>query len=326
MATYTDIFIRDAFDDTGQIPYTGTYYWTSPDIVPQQLNVLTCQQLQSAYNGPDLGMNILAQQANNVYVRCCNLGSGNSSGTITLYATPSSLLMNPASWWNNPVGTVAISPSPLPGSSIGCGQSAIIYNAPTVPSGFHYCLIAIVQTPMNPVPQPIINSNSQFVNWVLNNPAVAYRNITIVNAGLPAYQQGAKFGNLDNMAETFFFMVQGQNWPNNTNVNIQCTDVGCTFNYTQAFGSAPQTVTTLQTVPGNFMGNVLITITPPPGVPAPATATANFTYGRVTTDEDEIDLRKHARIAAFHGVRGAHENAMFVIMGQCMMKCSGGGL
>lgn len=336
MTVYNDLYVRDALDDNGTIPYAGATAYSSPDIIPAQLNVITPAQLVSSYNTNPTNTNINTQQANNIYVRGYNLSTSAASGTISLYYAPSSLLLTPSQWVNNPIknasgqsalnlvdvnGNTSIAPN-----TVAVGSSAFVFNAPAVPQGFHYCMIAQVVTTAHPntIPSSFANTGA-FVQWVVNNPGIGWRNVNIVPATLPAYQQGANFVNLDNAAEEYMFIVNGTNWPDGTSVNIQCTAAGFNFNYTQNFGAPgqQQNVTTIQTVPALFSGSVLLTLTPPAGTTVPTTATVQFVYAKYVSGASDAILHKYARPAKFFGVASRTlATAQVVRMGECLLALS----
>jgi hypothetical protein len=342
MPTYDDIYMRDGLDDSGQIPYAGRSASESPDIIPAQNQVITAASLIASYGSQPSGTNINTQQNNNIYVRAKNLGASAGSGTISLYYTSSSVLLTPAQWMNNIIknasGQSAISivdangnPS-LAANAIGVGSSAFSFIAPPVPQGFHYCLIAQVVTSAhpNPIPSGSFANTAAFIKWVVDNPGTSWRNVNIVPATLPAYQQGANFTNLDAAAEQYMFIVSGCYWPINTSVNIQCTAVGFNFNYTQPFGAPPSTctpsnqqnVTTIQTVPALFSGAVMITVTPPAGQPVPSNATLQFVFAKYTTSASDSILRKHAVPASSFGVKSSLGTVQVVRLGECFLLLS----
>lgn len=332
MPLYNDIYVRDNFDDTGVYPYTGRYSWTSPDIIPLQLEVKPPSYFVDAWNGPDLGLEVKAQQGNNIYVRAKNLSSKTTTGKVTLRWCKSSLFMNPDDWWNQVVPTASGQPySQLPQMSAGqvaIGNDPLLFIPGPVEQGFHYCLIAVIQTDDDPITKPAISTNAQYTSWILDNPAVCYRNISIVSAQLPAFQQAATFANLDDAEECFFFMVQGHDFPAGTKVDIQSSSAGCEFKHDQQFPEDPtqdQLVVTIQTVPGKFSGAVLVTITPPAGAIVPSTATADVTYGAYSSQGDcDPQLLRFARPGAFFGLfQEEHATAHMVALGQCVLEMKG---
>ena len=98
---YNDLFVRDALDDNGTIPYSGATACSSPDIIPAQQQVLSAATLINTYPQNPTNTNINTQQINNIYVRAKNLSSSAASGTISLYWAQSSLILTPSQWVTN---------------------------------------------------------------------------------------------------------------------------------------------------------------------------------------------------------------------------------
>jgi len=119
---YADLFSRDNFGDTGIIPSTGNPY-QSPDIIPLQSGTLGWPQVQTSYNGPDIGLSVLNGGVNNIYVRSMNLNQqAASSGTVNLYYSKASVFLIPTSW------------TPISGPS-GQGSLPLVDSAPRSRSG-----------------------------------------------------------------------------------------------------------------------------------------------------------------------------------------------
>ncbi len=303
MPVYTDIYARDALDDIGNIPYTGRTAYFSPDIIPQQQTQQPLAWFTSTW-AQDPGLNVNAGVNNYVYVRGKNLSTSASSGTVYLYCAPSTLLLNVSYWSNNPISTGAGTNATLvdinnktqiAAGAICVGNSPFLLNQ-VVPQGFHYCLVTRVVTPTHPNPIPVSFANtSQFINWVVDNPNVAWRNLTVVPSTNNAISQSQNYENLDAASETYWFMAQGMNFPNASQVVIESVTAGNTFKTTGYFGPppGPQSVLTQQTVPGNFKGVVNVTVIPPAGQTIPSGATLQIQYYRQTQMRDLADLRKH---------------------------------
>ena len=303
MPVYNDIYARDALDDIGNIPYAGRTAYYSPDIIPQQQTQQPLAWFTNTWSqGP--GLNVISGVNNYVYVRGKNLATAASSGTVYLYCTPTSLLVNVSSWSNNPVST-GMGPSAtlvninnntqIAAGAICVGNTPFLLNQIALP-GFNYCLVTRVVTPNNPNPIPVSFSNSsQFVNWVVDNPNVAWRNITIVPSTNNAISQSQNYENLDSTSETYWFVAQGMNFPNQSQVIIESVTAGNTFRITGYFGPppGPQSVLTQQTVPATFRGVVAVTVIPPTGQTIPSGATIQIQYYRQTQMRDLADLRKH---------------------------------
>ena len=303
MPTYTDIYVRDGLDDVGAIPYTGRVASNSPDIIPQQQTTQPLPWFTNTW-GSNPGLNIKAGINNYVYVRGKNLRTTPSSGQVYLYCTPSTLLLDVSYWSNNPVSTgaqtyatlVDINNNPqIAAGAICVGNTPFLLNQ-NVPQGFHFCLVTRVVTPNNPNPIPVRFPNtSGFVNWVVDNPNVAWRNITVVPSTTNAISQSQYYENLDDTNETYWFTAQGMNFPNQSVVVIESVTAGNPFKDTGYFGPppGPQTVLGQHPVPAKFKGVVNVTVTPPAGQTIPSGATLQITYLRQTQQRDLVDLRKH---------------------------------
>ena len=307
MPTYADIYVRAALDDNGQIPYAGAFASLSPDIIPQQQTTQPLAWFGTTW-AQNPGLDVVGGVNNFIYVRGKNLGSTTSSGTVFLYSTPSSLLLDVSYWGNNPVSTGAGPSAPLvdlannpqiAAGAICVGNSPFILNQP-VPQGFHYCLIARLVTPSHPNPMPVsFRNTAAFVNWVTDNPNIAWHNINTVASTSGAVSGSAYFPNLDATAETYWFVAQATGFPDKSVVVLQGLTAGCAFSYTGYFGppGGPQTVMTAQSVPANFKGVVNVTVTPPSGQSIPSGATLDIRYFRQTQGADLEDLVKHAKPA-----------------------------
>jgi hypothetical protein len=302
MPVYNDIYVRDALNDIGNIPYTGRTACLSPDIIPQQ-----SQQALAWFTSTwaqDPGLDVVAGVNNYVYVRGKNLATTAGSGTVYLYCTPSSLLLNVSYWSNNPIST-GMAPyatlvdvnnnTSIAAGAICVGNTPFLLNQ-TVPQGFHYCLVTRVVTSTHPNPIPVGFANSsQFINWVVDNPNVAWRNITVVPSTNNAISQSQNYENLDAASESYWFVAQGMNFPDASKVVLESVTAGNTFITSGYFNPppGPQTVLSQQTIPGKFKGVVNVTVTPPAGQTIPSGATLQILYYRQTQMRDLADLRKH---------------------------------
>jgi len=256
MGTYTGFLVRDNFQDVGQIPTTG-YTWICPDIIPYGQNGLTWSQLNSNYNGPDIGLPVDGSQATNIYVRAKNISSSPMSANVNLYYSSSSLLLYPTQWnkinYPNPAEPLVDqnNSTVVASNALAILQAAfLIGSIPPPPAGHHYCLIVVVNNNNIPVTIPSFNNNAEFMNWVMNNPNIAYRNIIYApNAGKSVVSIQT-FGNLNNSSIQAFFQMTGQNLGNVT-YTLSCTDtrLGNPFQATGGFTLQPDGKTYMATVP-----------------------------------------------------------------------------
>jgi hypothetical protein len=128
-----------------------------------QDQTLSWDRANSTYNGPDQGKNIINGGVNNIYVRAKNLNTVTGTGSVQLYYAKASLLLNPHdpknSWQGIQSSTGRSLLSFVNGSNttlIAAGEVAIsnpsfLLTELSPVSQDHYCLTAVVQTPMHPV-------------------------------------------------------------------------------------------------------------------------------------------------------------------------------
>lgn len=313
MPTYNDIYVRDNFADSGVIPSTGNPY-QSPDIIPYQSGVLTLSQLIANYPGPDIGMNIVQQGVNNIYVRAKNLDTSNSSGTAGLSYANSSLILLPPQWV--PVQTIGGQSQVTlvdqnNNTSIGAGvicagnQAFVLTGLPS--STTHYCLVCVVQTPAHPVTVPTsFSSNAAFVAWIQNNPAVGWRNINQITNQQVQIISTYVFGSTDPNSAYYYFQIKspsGNNFPTNTGVQVQCTDTRCPFNWNGNLpapdGQGNQITGFQQYIPGNITLTLTVTLTSPNQQPFPPGGKIAITYYEVPPQLDlalEASVTRQVRI------------------------------
>jgi hypothetical protein len=336
MPMYNDIYARDGLTDNGNIPYTGATACYSPDIIPQQQTQQPLSWFGTNWTS-DPGLNVIAGVNNYVYVRGKNLATTAGTGSVFLYCAPSSLLLNVSYWSNNPVmpsgGATLVdlnNNTQIPAGALCAGNTPFLLNQ-TVPQGFHYCLVTRIVTAAHPNPIPVsFSSSAQFINWVVNNPNVAWRNINVVPSTTGTVSQAQNYQNLDNAAYPYWFVAQGSGFPNQSQVVIQGVTAGNTFSATGLFGPPPgaQTYMTRQTVPAGFSGVVNVNVTPPQGQAIPSGATLAIQFFRQTQMDDHPDLRKyevradnmHFHPAALAEALAGAEVPSVVQLGECNIQ------
>lgn len=168
---YDDIYVRDNFGDTGVVPSNGVPY-QSPDIVRYQNQILTWPLVSSSYSGSDIGKAIVAPGQNNIYVRAKNLlQTGTETGSVALSYAKASLLLLPNQWtavqtaggagsvpFVNQSGATNLNPNDVALSQ----QAFLLTNLPPA-GGDHYCMIAIVTTPLHTVQFPRVSPRMQLL-------------------------------------------------------------------------------------------------------------------------------------------------------------------
>ncbi|NJB69434.1 C1A family cysteine protease [Desulfobaculum xiamenense] len=181
---YNDLFVRDNLSDIGQIPDNGSAC-SSPDIIPWGPMPQANPQAFFAGNWrSDVSRDISAGEVNYIYVRGKNLSQGPASGRIFLHWSKASMLLWPSQWGNNKLKTSAKADS-VPIAVSGQGQIVVGADpfewSPDTISGDHYCLITRIETAPHPNPIPADGDIKDFASWLLGNPAVAMRNVKVVN-------------------------------------------------------------------------------------------------------------------------------------------------
>lgn len=273
MPTYNDIMMRDALDDTGQQPYTGSYVWMSPDIIPQQ-SPCPPAQVQTLFGQPtwtqNPGQGIENGQINYIYLRGQNLGTATTTATITLYKEQATTMLSP-SIWSSPANTIGSTTLTLTAGQIAAAPQPILWTVPPGTSG--YCLIARVVTPNNPNPIPGAFANpTAFYNWVRANPNVANRNLLFVDV-LPntSLQRTLQVRNAYTVPTPVLFTIECDNFATGSTLSVYCPDPSINSgNWT--INSSAFTVTNSGLMPVGFANALVITVTPPTGQTIPANA------------------------------------------------------
>ncbi|MGD8374440.1 MAG: M4 family metallopeptidase [Candidatus Woesebacteria bacterium] len=173
-----DVYIRDNLTDTGVEPYIGEKPWRSPDIINRN------------YPSPDPNTDfgdftkyytqLVNYNADNyLYVRLQNRGACSGDANIKVYIVPTTTMGMPSTW--TCIGSMFTANIPAGGKRI-CGP--LIFeksNIPPVPSGFHYCFIAVATDPLDPAPDiNLINTTGEFRQFVVKVNNIAWRNTTVV--------------------------------------------------------------------------------------------------------------------------------------------------
>lgn len=302
MTTTNNLFVRDDLTDVGTVPSGARTYWTCPDIIPYQLEPVSDPQATfgtAASYATAPGKDILPTQQNYIYLRAKNLyTAGAANGEVALYWCKSSLFMNTGLWSTQQIPAVVGTNAPISASAYGdiaVATSAFHWLAPAQPQHFHYCLIArlITSTPDDPndIP-PNFTSSSAYVNWVLGNPQVAYRNVYINNASKPAMQYTFHVASPDQAAEQWIVAADSYNMPNGTTVAFSCAASGPNppINVSGTVSQSSQSFSTVPTtLPGEFEADLVVTIQPPAGVPMPSDASVKMRYYRVENTSNELD-------------------------------------
>lgn len=215
LAVAHGIMMRKALGDTGAIPYPGSAWWSSPDIIPSGTTPVSNPQTFFTQNwNSDVGQNIKASQTNYIYVRGKNLFPGPESGTIALYWADAGVSLNPSQWGNQPVPTAPAAVTAANSNDIVVGQTAFTWSPALPPAGSHYCLIARVATPYFPNPTP--SDSTWSTAWFLANPAFAWRNVGTVPMAAGAQTHQINFGSADDAPGKFLLIADCKNLAGST--------------------------------------------------------------------------------------------------------------
>lgn len=335
MSQYQDIYMRDNLGDTGQIPNPAQVFWDSPDIIPYGTKAYqgNWQTFFASNWAQDVGQAIVSGSMNYIYVRGYNAYSGAESGNIQLYYANSSLLLQTDQWINNVINTANGSATTAVSATatrlVVVGADAFQWTPPAQPGGgAHYCLLALVGTASNPAKVPTGNfpNSAAFVNWIIDNPSVAQRNISIVNyPPPPSWQQSQTFMNLDSTEEEYLFQADISPLPVGTVVSFSCSASGPQppINVTQTVpvnGPSPNWISALTQLPAGFSSSLVLTLQMPAGsTPPPNGITVD--YGRVGRTGDDESLTRHMKPVHFF-YPGAKLDASLkvVIIGSCIVR------
>jgi len=337
MGGYNDLFMRDTMDDQGFIPSSDRCLCLSPDIVPVGTQPLAepLDLIQNDWDR-DASREILQGSYNYIYVRGTNKAPNVAEGEVYLYNAPSSILLRPQDWrYNSLPSSGGAQPkfSAKIHSERVLGDNTFLWNAPQQPRGWHYCLVAQVVTEKHPNPIPDdFNSSGGFVNWVRNNPAIAWRNVFIQKSGTtPTTTYLFTFANMDGFEEKYAVMAKCLKMPKGTVVNLACGATGPypQINATKVLaGDEVDFLYTESTLPAHFEGNLVVSITLPEGAAWPSGASVTPNYMKVVGGENLNDaqmanhevLALHAQPREAFNLTNEHTSAgQLVVMGDAQV-------
>lgn len=284
---YNDLIIRDYIGDCGN-EHNRNRYWSSPDIIPYQQELLNTDIASKEYNSM-LGKQVLYGQINNCYVRVKNLSKTKAIGEAYLFYVDASLLNLPSKWV--PIESISsdengniITKQAVPLTSITSKDAYVKEGAVGITqasfmlddsfeekSGHHYCFIALVDTlsnPMKPQDVPQDMDNATYVKWVRSHPNVAQLNVSIIKPQDAQLEYTVGFGNAAKVKRSFYvhltFSGMTKQWPQDK-FTIECTDVRypykatCTIPASDSNGNQIYTVY-LEDVPADFYSSLNIII------------------------------------------------------------------
>jgi hypothetical protein len=268
--------MRDDLADTGQIPSKAATASNSPDVIvwgtdpaPDPAQFFSTNYRTTWYRNAAFG------QQNFLYCRAKNLFPGSQTGRVYLRYANAGLFSDIASWRDNIIGTSIAGQDFINLSAqrneIVVGDSAFVWTPPQPPPGAHYCLVAQLVTEENPNPLPLrFASSEEYVKWVVDNPAVAWRNVQVVNAGTPPqYQENFFIENLERGEAEFLLSATAFNLPAGSSLSIVCGAIGpeppINRSTNTSGGTRPAQVAQSSFLPPSFAGWITATVKLPDG-------------------------------------------------------------
>lgn len=338
MSSFKDFVIRDTLSDVGQIPSTSGVAYYSPDIIPWGTGSASDPQATFGGNHFDTryAQNLEARVENHVYARVTNQSDSNNTGQLYLYWSPSTLFPHPDQWQENKLVTAdghdsITFDSVAPGAKVVTPRS-MIFTPPYQPDGFHYCLFARIASAAHPNTVPQNWTNETLVQWVVNNPGVAWHNVTVLNdTAANYYEQRFIFGNADDHQRDFFFAATYTGLPMGTVSRIVCSDPE--IDDSKTLTKDPFTHTVPATLAGNFTGSVQLQLTLPSGTHWPTTTgnpwpepPIHFNYYMLPDRGDSQFIQQIAIGPQLHGVpladHGVTHSENLVHVGRCNVVTS----
>lgn len=192
--THPDLYLRDATDDDGTVPYSGTF-WRSPDV-----------WVRNADDGGTTPQDPESGQDNWFYARVSNRGTATAHTFVVgfkIRVWAGTEFVYPGDWFPLTAAVVGFDLAP--------GESQIVkarWPEADIPStGSHGCLLAMV---VNPHDAPAAGKHV----WEHNN--LAQRNMTVVNLVMDEWAEFSFFaGSRYSLATTFHSLelVRPPRWP-----------------------------------------------------------------------------------------------------------------
>jgi hypothetical protein len=180
-----DVYLRDHVGDAGD-PHNGAVA-SSPDIIVLSQRVPPGTEPQAVYgegsgteNSDTLSTAVEAGQDNFVYVRVRNRGDApvvDALAQVTVYWSEVATLVMPSAW--HKIGQVGMD---VPLGNLLTVSEMITWAEADVPGPGHYCFVATVGTPDDPVPAlDALADWNAFVSFVRTGNNVTWRNFNVVD-------------------------------------------------------------------------------------------------------------------------------------------------
>ena len=200
-----DVYLRDFAGDIGDAPHNGPVS-SSPDVIVRPDAIPSGTDPQAVYgegsgteNSETLGFTVEAGQDNTIYARVRNRGDApvvDGLAQVSVYWSQVATLIMPSQW--HLIAQVGLD---VPMGNVLTVSEAITWPSADIPGTGHYCFVATVGTPNDPVP-PLVNlaDLSAFMAFVRNNNNVTWRNFNVVDVQ-PNTQQNFVIAGADEQDE-----------------------------------------------------------------------------------------------------------------------------
>jgi hypothetical protein len=180
-----DVYLRDHVGDTGD-PHNGAVS-SSPDIIVRSTGLPSGVSPQTMFgqgtgteDSETLSTAVEAGQDNFVYARVRNRGDlpiVDALAQVTVYWSQVATLVTPSSW--HKIGQVGMD---VPTGNVLTVTEQITWPSADVPAPGHYCFVATVGTPEDPVPPlDALADFTAFVAFVRQHNSVTWRNFNVVD-------------------------------------------------------------------------------------------------------------------------------------------------
>jgi len=292
-----------------------------------------------------LGKKVLYGQINNCYIRVKNLSTAPATGDAYLFYVDSSLLNLPSKWvpiesissdkngnlitkQAVPLTSVASRNPYVDEGAVGISQASFMLDDSFEErSGHHYCFIALVDTPTNPMKPEDVSQymeNSDYVKWVRFHPNVAQLNLSIIKPKNAQIEYTVGFGNAAKVKRNFYvhltFYGMTKPWPQDK-FTIECTDsrypykATCTIPAPDSNGNQIYSVY-LEDVPADFYSSLNVIIS---ASDSSFNGGVELSYKLELSEEEKKDeeLMRYAVSGNF----GQPEIFYYVTMGTCYLVC-----
>lgn len=323
MPMYDDLFIRTTLGDVGQYPSKAASAYKSPDIIAWGTETIPDPTVFLAQNyNTTWYNNVVAKETNYIYCRAKNLFTLPATGRLYLYHAPAGVIADVTVWHDNRLSTAIPGQDYLkldarrPGEVVA-GDTAFTW-APPVAG--HFCFVAQIVTERHPNPLPrSFDTSEAFVRWVLDNPAVAWRNVSVVgNGSPPQYQQDYLFQNLDDFEREYLFLMTSTNLPAGSLMSMVCAAFGPEppINIAQTTGARKNwSLTQTSFLPAKFSAALVATVELPPGMTWGGTMEVGIEFFAITQPQDSDYFKSFARPLAEWGVadRRLSEGGAFAV-------------